>query len=370
MSARKAATLLAGLSFLTGAGTAAAAAKEPVLNLQGQNIVQVGIVVADAPATAREYGELFGVGPWKFYDLELTQTIEHGRPIADGESVVRVALAETPGLQLALLQPLSGPSSEREFLETRGVGIHHLGFGRVASHQAVLSRLAQRGVEVEMQGSIGGDVTFTYLGTQDRLGVIFELIDGEQSGVESAVEPWGTYTPTPPPRVETRERPIVQVGIVVDDAERTAHDYWDLFGIGPWAFVDFVPPHIAEGVLHGVTMVEDADVRVRGALATHGSLEIELLEPMRGPSTHMEFLQHYGPGAHHLSFGAVADHDEAVAALRQEGIEIEMTGLLGGTGIFTYMATQRRLGTIFELVKVVSAGESSLKPYGFFPSPD
>jgi len=94
-----------------------------------------------------------------------------------------------------------------------------------------------------------------------------------------------------------------------------------------------------------------------------------LLEPVKGPSTHMEFLKKYGEGIHHVSFGRIKDHDEVIAAMVGQGIEIESTGLLGGAATFTYMSTQQELGTIFEFVKVDPEAKSTITPYGFYPPP-
>lgn len=37
--------------------------KEPAVNMKGRQIVQIGIVVADAPCTAKRYSDLVGISP-------------------------------------------------------------------------------------------------------------------------------------------------------------------------------------------------------------------------------------------------------------------------------------------------------------------
>ena len=101
--------------------------------------------------------------------------------------------------------------------------------------------------------------------------------------------------------------------------------------------------------------------------AISGAGQFELLQPIDGPNTHMEFLKMNGEGVHHFSFGEVDDHDEVVSDLGNQGINVEMSGLLGGATTFTYMATQKDLGTIMELVKVRPGVENSLVPYGTYP---
>ena len=105
------------LSVFLGA-IGAIAAEGPMVDMRQTPITQIGIVVADAVTTAKSYGELFGIGPWSFYDFALSDTVLRGEQVA--ESTVRVAVAPTASWQLALVQPLSGPSLYRAFLERRG----------------------------------------------------------------------------------------------------------------------------------------------------------------------------------------------------------------------------------------------------------
>ena len=159
------------------------------------------------------------------------------------------------------------------------------------------------------------------------------------------------------------------MGIIVEDVEQTARQYWELLGVGPWSFLHFKPPHLADCFLHGIP-VREADFGVKAAIATLGDLQFELLEPTHGASTHMEFLKTHGAGVHHLSFGGVRDHDQILSSLEKEGIETESTGIIGGVSTFTYLATQDELGTIWELGKGKPGEKSSLKPYGGYPPTD
>ncbi|MBW2142643.1 MAG: VOC family protein [Deltaproteobacteria bacterium] len=340
--------------------------RQPVIDMQGKNIRQVGIVVRDAAKTAKRYSEIFGVGPWLFFDTAPTDVILHGQPLNDGESTIRIAVANLGEMQIELIQPLSGPSTHMEFLKERGEGVHHLSFGAVDNHDEFIGSLQNLGIGIEMQGNLEGSVTFSYMATQKELGTIFEALNPAPPGVQGNLKPWGTYSPPKPGLLNMEGKEIVQVGIVVKDAEKMAKRYWEVFGIGPWAFLDFKPPHVTDGFLHGINMAE-SDMHIRGALANLGPIQFELLEPVSGPSTHMEFLQKHGEGIHHVSFGAVDDHDKVVRVLTGQGIEIESTGRLGGAATFTYMATQQDLGTIFELVKVDPAAQNTLIPYGTYP---
>jgi hypothetical protein len=160
---------------------------------------------------------------------------------------------------------------------------------------------------------------------------------------------------------------VAQIGIVVEDIEKAAMAYWEILGIGPWILMDFTPPHVSDVTLFGIT-VGDIDSHVKAAIADHHGLQIELLQPVSGPGTQMDFLRQHGGGVHHLSFGEIEDHDEVVAALKNLGVAVEMTGKLGGGAFtFTYMASQKDLGTIVEFVKGHPGVKNTIIPYASYP---
>ncbi len=131
--------------------------------------------------------------------------------------------------------------------------------------------------------------------------------------------------------------------------------------------LDFKPPHLTDATLHGITLHDYVNLHTKAAIAHLGDLQIELLQPVKGPSTYMEFLKTRGPGIHHLSFAQIEDHDEMISGFNRMGIETESTGLLGGAITFTYLATQKDLGTIFEALKIDSSKKNTLTAYGTYP---
>jgi hypothetical protein len=339
---------------------------KPMVDVKGKEIAQIGFVVHDAVKTAKRYSVIFGIGPWLFFDATPTNMVLHGNRLKDGDSCSRIALTNLGKMQIELIQPMYGESTYMEFLEDRGEGIHHVSFGLVDDHDQVVSAFEKNGMEIEMQGLLGGAYTFTYMATQRELGTIFEVVNPAPPGVKSTFKPWGTHDPQGSGLINMKGKEIVQIGVVVEDAEKTAKNYWEILGIGPWVLVDFKPPHVTDGILHGITMRE-VDFHVRGAIADHGNIQFELLQPIHGPGTHMEFLKMNGEGVNHFSFGEVDDHDEVVFVLGNQGIDVEMSGLLGGATTFTYMSTQGDLGTTMELLKVRPGVENSLVPYGTYP---
>jgi len=331
---------------------------KPAIDMHGHKIVQVGIVVADAARTARNYSRLFGAGPWTFYDMLATDVTLHNRRLTEAEGCVRAAMANIGGIEIELLQPVYGPGTHMEFLRQRGEGIHHVSFGLVDNHDAALAVLQRQGIAIEMQGKLGGAVTFSYMDTVRELGTIFEFVKAPDTGVRSTLAPWGQLSaPAAPAAVGITGKRVAQLGFVVDDAEKMARRYEELLGIGPWRLwvpvpqADAANTPVAPGqVLHGVPMVH-ITARTKVAFCEWEGLQFELIQPLAGPSTHFEYLKTQGNGIHHLSFGPVNDHDAMVAAYAAAGIGIEMAGALPRDAQYTYMDTRRELGTIWEMVR-------------------
>ena len=334
-------------------------------------IARIGIVVRDAVRTARQYARIF-VGPWTFFDNIPANLMLHGKPIREGQCCVRQALAKLGGLNIELLQPLYGPSSPMEFLKVHGEGVHHLSFGEVEDHDTFVSTLQTHGYDIQMAGLSNGLIPITQVATQDSLGTIYEVAHAVSSELVGRHKPWGTYVPENPGLINMKGKRLAQVGIVVDDVELAARQYWEVLGIGPWNLYDIRPPLGTYDCLHGVAMNEDIDCSVKIAVATHHGFDFELLEPVYGATTHMEFLKSHGQGVHHLSFGEVDDHDEMISIFKGRGMDIEGSGVISGNMRWTYIESQNSLGTIFEWLKMypepVDATASPFTPYETYPS--
>ena len=154
---------------------------------------------------------------------------------------------------------------------------------------------------------------------------------------------------------------IVQLGIVVNDSEKAAKRYAEVFGIGTWKLFEFKPKNV---IMHDKAITEECVCKV--AMGQLGDIQVELIQPVSGPSTWMEYFEKHGQGLHHVSFGRLEDHDEMLAAFQKAGYQIEMQGVLGDAITFTNVGTRDDLGIIYEFVKVNPAIPSTLKPYGTY----
>ncbi len=340
---------------------------QPIVNVSDKSIIQIGFVVNDAVKMAKRYSEIFGIGPWNFIEGKVRNCILHGKTLRNIDCGLRLALADLGKMQIELIQPMYGPSTHMSFLKEYGEGIHHVSFGTIEDHDQVVSSLNARGIGIEMQGLAGDVSTFTYLASQKTLGTILEVVNPIMSKKRGSLPSWGTYNNPDEGVIDIKGKEIKQLGIVVEDVEEIAKNYWELLGVGPWTLIDFKPPHLANVSLHGIAIHDNVDVHIKAAIAQFGDIQIELLQPVQGPSTYMEFLKTRGQGIHHVSFDRIEDHDEMISGLNRIGIETESSGLLGGTITFTYMATQKDLGTIFEALKIDSNKKNTLSAYGTYP---
>ncbi len=141
-------------------------------------IDQVGIVVRDLDTALERFSETIESAPWRVYTYgpELLTAQEYrGRPTA---FEMRIALSSTTP-QIELIEPVRGPSLYHDWLATGGEGQHHVGTF-VPDLDAGIAAMAQQGYRVVQAArgyGLDGDGGFAYLDTQDRLGVILELIE-------------------------------------------------------------------------------------------------------------------------------------------------------------------------------------------------
>ena len=159
--------------------------------LKGKKIVQLGIVVNDSEKAAKRYSEVFGIETWKLFEFKPKNVIMHDKAITE-ECVCKAAMGKLGDIQVELLQPISGPSTWMEYLKKDGEGLHHISFGFIEDHDAMLDAFKKAGYQIEMQGVLGDAITFTYMGTRDDLGIIYEFAKRDPK-VQITLKPYGTY---------------------------------------------------------------------------------------------------------------------------------------------------------------------------------
>ena len=161
-------------------------------------------------------------------------------------------------------------------------------------------------------------------------------------------------------------KPFVQLGIVVDDLKNTARYLSEVLGVPAWDFIDLDADKFENVVMHDKFLGDSAKTHLLAASGQAMGYQFELLQPVSGQSTHMEFLERHGEGIHHIAIAPVTDDDYAdmIAGFEKAGIEMEMRALLGGAYSFAYLDTVDELGLLFEFFKVDQGAASEIKPFG------
>jgi methylmalonyl-CoA/ethylmalonyl-CoA epimerase len=136
-------------------------------------IDQVGIVVRDIEKAMQYYSSFFGLGPFRRLNVTSVDRVVYGRPAKDVANLTRVT--RMGSVQFELVQPISGESIQKEFLEKRGEGINHLGFF-VKDLDAEVTKLAEKGFKPVSTGRFTGGGGFAYFDTNQVGGVFFEVI--------------------------------------------------------------------------------------------------------------------------------------------------------------------------------------------------
>jgi len=342
-----------------GAGAAfmQEAAMQPAVNLSGEKIIQISLVVRDMETVAKRFSEVFGVS-WKFYDVRPKQILLHDKVLGDIDCRRRAALGAFGGRSFKLIQPVSGQSSYAEFLQKNGEGFYTIGFGTLASHDQVVSALRKAGIGIEMQGDLGNGSKFTVLETTEDLGCRIEFSSPAGQATETNLKQTGTFVPATAGIIDM-DKPVFaggkkfnQVGIVLKDEKKATKRFAELLGIQGWRYSSG-PPGLTDAFLNEKPVPESAMPSLDVAFGNGwlGDIQIELIRPLglQPGGCHQWFLDKHGNGIQHLSFGLQADHQAAVDAMKKAGIGREFSATLrsaGGTGgvSVSYFATQSQMG--------------------------
>ncbi|QWA12253.1 VOC family protein [Sodalis ligni] len=138
------------------------------------DIIQIAHLVSNLDDAIEHYYHVCNIGPWDIYTYgphNIKNSLYRGKP---AEHVYKIAVCWVNGVQMELMQPVSGYSIYDEYIEKHGYGLHHLKLYFKDCRQAIAD-YEKRGYQVVQSGNIGDDV-FYYLDTEERFqGAVIEL---------------------------------------------------------------------------------------------------------------------------------------------------------------------------------------------------
>ena len=133
----------------------------------------IGVVVRDLDQAIEYFQSLLGIGPFTPNASEgVTDRKVHGKP---AKIKLRGAGADLGSIKLEVLQPVEGNSVQKEFLDSKGEGINHIGF-TVDNLEEEVKKLEERGFRAVSTGKIPPNGGFAYMATEKVGGVMIELI--------------------------------------------------------------------------------------------------------------------------------------------------------------------------------------------------
>ena len=259
-------------------------------------VAHVGIVVRDAAASAAAYAALAGIAP---------AAVEAAR----GDEPARVARVRLANVAVDLIEPTGPPGGAyRDFLDTRGQGVHHLAIRTGGGEQRV-------------------DLTA-------RLGLLVEVVPGAAGD-------------RPPDAAAGRpavdlDRPacITHLGIAVRDIRAARQALLDVVGVEPTPIREFQA------------------ARGQGEFTAFNleNVSIELLQQVGdGSGTYADFLDLHGQRVHHIGMhfrnaGDSLDMPAQIERLARHG------GLLAADGgSHAYYDLRPRLGLLVEALSPASS---------------
>ncbi len=141
---------------------------------------------------------------------------------------------------------------------------------------------------------------------------------------------------------------LFQVCVIVDDVEKYAKKYSEIFGLElPKEYHITAGHDVTNATYHGTPTEAKAKI-VSWWL---GQVQFELLQPLGGPSEWQDFLDKHGVGVHHIAF-RVKGSDEVAASFGSFGVKVTQQGFFTPpTGMYTYLDTEPLLGTTVELLE-------------------
>lgn len=141
-------------------------------------------------------------------------------------------------------------------------------------------------------------------------------------------------------------RRVCQIAVVVRDIEKSAKAYAEFFGLPVPPIITTEPGLKVNQTYRG----QPSDAQCKLAFLKLDNTEIELTQPLGGPSSWQDILDKQGEGIHHIAF-QITDTAGKVRTLATNGIPLLHQGGDPKTGQFSYFDTRQKLGILVETLE-------------------
>jgi catechol 2,3-dioxygenase-like lactoylglutathione lyase family enzyme len=324
-------------------------AEDSIVKVKAIN--QIAIAVKNIEIVAENYWKILGIGPWEVYTWEAPLVYDrtyHGKPAWARE---KIAITRVGNLEFELVQAVDGPSLYGDWVEEHGEGFHHMNFliDKEDDFDKTVEALVKEGFQSLQSGRFGlpnKRYGYNYIDIPPLRTIWEPVYEGKEVGVKPTMVP--DTKEKSPAKIKINE--INQIAIAVKDVEKVAANYEKILGIGPWTFFDWEPPLVYDRKYYG----EPAWGRDKIALAQVGSIQLELMQGVEGPSIYRDWVEEHGEGLHHINW-LVDDVDETEKILTKEGFPVIQGGKYGPRdqkGAYSYIDIQP-LRVIWEPVRQI-----------------
>ncbi|MFC1992764.1 VOC family protein [Chloroflexota bacterium] len=340
--------------------------------------IEVSIAVPNLQKTMGELKEYLGMVPYYVSDVIHAQdNVLYGKP--NPGPYIKLAMYQTgpassPGaLRFELLEPCGGNSVYQEFLDTKGIGVNHIGFrprnGR--SQDDRIKWLESRGMPHicrQPSSAFSGWHSNAYYDTLEMLGFWWETVDPREYSEEekkAALEAKGSQRVFAELHLGDWGQPgsimddleMMEISIAVWDMEKTMKQLKDCFNMVPY-FVSPVyemPDNIYRGKPNSGSKIRIAFYQT-GLASKPGPIRFELLQPCGGKSVYQDSLDLKGQGVTHLGFKPRngKSQDERIKWAEARGMTIatrQPSSALSGWVDNVYYDTLQMLGFFIETVE-------------------
>ena len=147
------------------------------------------------------------------------------------------------------------------------------------------------------------------------------------------------------PNQELGTNTIAQIALVVRDVEAKARAWAKVLGLPLPQITVTDPVEVAHTEYEG----EPSPGQAKLAFFHFDNIDVELIEPIGGPTTWQDQLDWHGDSIHHIAF-RIQGMAEKLVVLDTEGISIIQRGDYAG-GRYAYLDAAAPLGLIIELLE-------------------
>ncbi len=294
---------------------------------------KVSYVVRDIDATAQWFRRALGV---EFFSVRTCKLGGPDYPLivgdspAAGEIGIKHALAragERAELEIELIQPEGGDSVFSRFLERTGGGLHHVAF-EVDDFDAAAQTLEREAVRARAVVSGGNKVAYCDCGAAGASIIEVAQYDRDTRLDRQRLKAPSGANASLAPAADTDAPRLVQISYTVCDLDAVTDWFRRVVGVGYFGVTKATAGRDYEVLVKDQPIAAPFSLKTAmGRVGPRGEQEIEIIQPVEGPSPYREFLQERGEGLNHVSF-LVSDFESAAARMRASGAKplIEFRG--------------------------------------------